>query len=111
MIVKVSTGAVIHRLGFGAMRISGARNREGVRGRREGRGELTHPVQVGGIERARPPDIGAAGADSRKQAATGNQSHAGRCGRRPGPAALPRPLTCLDREQRRQRLGERDEIR
>ena len=67
--------------------------------------------ELGGIERARPPDIGAAGADSRKQAATGNQSHAGRCGRRPGPAALPRPLTCLDREQRRQRLGERNEIR
>ena len=85
-----------------------------MRGRREGGGEFAQPAEVGRIERPGPPDVRVAGADGRQETAAGDQAHA-RGGRRgPDPGTAPhRPpglLTGIDAEQRREGLGERDEL-
>jgi len=82
-----------------------------MRRRREGRGELTHPAEIGRIERSGSPDVGATCADGRQKPTAGDQSDASRRGGGPGLAAQPQPLTGVTSEQLRQRFIERDEIR
>ncbi len=80
-------------------------------GRREGRGELAYPSEVGRVERPGPPDVHATGPDGRQQAPTGDQAHPGRRSRAPDLRAQSHPITGTIAEQHRQGVIERDKIR